>query len=95
MQNSAENMVNLAHIYEGWKKHLLPSQATEEDKTRALNRVKICIACPHAEESWLNKVIDGALQKDQLGSGIGCGLCHCPVNQKALVQDEHCPIQKW
>lgn len=88
-------MVDLSHIYEGWKKHLLPSTASEEDKARALGRVKICIGCPHAEESWLSKIVDGFLQRDELGSGIGCGICKCPVNQKALVQDEQCPIKKW
>lgn len=87
--------MNLAHIYEGWTKSLGLAEVTEENKDLALARVKICVQCPHAEEHWLKKFIDGALQRDQLGSGIGCKLCGCPVNEKALVITTKCPDGRW
>lgn len=87
--------MNLKNIYDGWKKHLIVSAATDEEKELAKERVKICVDCPFAEENWLSKIIDGVLQKDQVGSGIGCSICKCPVNQKALVKEEQCPKNKW
>lgn len=85
----------LKHIYEGWSKSLGLAKVTEDEKSLALARVKICVACPHAKEMWLKTFIDGVLQRDELGSGIGCSICGCPVNEKALVKDEKCPIDKW
>jgi hypothetical protein len=84
-------MVNLKNIYEGWTKKLGIAEVSEENKELAKKRVAICVSCPNAQEKWLNTFIDGILQKDELGSGIGCGLCGCPVNAKALVIDEKCP----
>lgn len=87
--------VKLKNIYTGWAKHLEIVDATEEEKELAKARVAICVNCEHAREQWLSKFIDKTLKKDVLGSGIGCGLCGCPVNQKALVREEQCPINKW
>lgn len=88
-------MDRLKHIYEGWTKSLGFAEVSEQNRVLAETRVKICVACPHAKEQWLKKFIDNILQKDVLGSGIGCDLCGCPVNEKALVIDEECPIKKW
>lgn len=88
-------MISLVNIYEGWKKHLIASSATAGEKVVADSRVKVCVGCEFAEENWLSKFVDGVLAKDQLGSGIGCGICGCPVNQKALVLNEKCPKNKW
>lgn len=88
-------MVNLKHIYEGWTKSLGLAEVSPENKALAIARVKVCVDCPHAVEQWLKKIIDNALQRDELGSGIGCGICKCPVMEKALVVDEACPEKKW
>jgi hypothetical protein len=88
-------MEQLLKIYEGWTKSLGLVVVNSEDKKLALARVKICVECPHAKEMWLKKFIDGVLKRDELGSGIGCGLCHCPVNEKALVKNETCPDGRW
>jgi hypothetical protein len=88
-------MAGLKSIYEGWAKSLGLAKVSEENKKLALERVKICVKCPHAKEMWLKKFIDGILQNDELGSGIGCGKCGCPVNEKALVNNEKCPENKW
>ena len=55
----------------------------------------ICMRCPHAQEQWITKLIDGILKNDELGSGIGCSLCGCPLQAKVLVEKEKCPIEKW
>lgn len=85
----------MQNIYEGWSKALELVKVGEENKKLAKARVEICIECPHAEEHWLKKIVAGSLQVDKVGSGIGCSLCGCPVNEKALVIDEQCPISKW
>jgi hypothetical protein len=85
----------LKNIYEGWTKKLGLAEVSEEDKTLAKARVAICVDCPHAKEQWLTAFIDDVVQKDELGSGIGCGKCGCPVNAKALVVDEKCPDGRW
>lgn len=82
---------NLYRIWEGWAKSLGLTHVSDENKKLALSRVKICVACPHAHEMWLKKFIDGMLKRDELGSGIGCELCGCPVNEKVLVISEVCP----
>jgi hypothetical protein len=87
--------MNLNHIAEGWAKHLDIIEVSEQQKQLAKERVEICVKCEHAKEQWLSKFIDGVLKKDIQGSGIGCGVCGCPVNQKALVTDEVCPKNKW
>lgn len=87
--------MNLKHVYEGWTKALGLVEVSEENKTLAKKRVAICIECPHAKEQWLKKFIDGALQRDEVGSGIGCGICGCPINEKALVENEKCPDNRW
>lgn len=87
--------MNLKRIAEGWSKSLNLVKVSEENKQLAITRVKICVSCPHAKEMWLKKFIDGVLKNDILGSGIGCGLCGCPVNEKALVQEESCPDNRW
>ena len=87
--------LNLKHIAEGWSRHLDLIQTPPEIKELAKQRVKICTLCKHSKEQWLTKIIDGALGKDIEGSGIGCGICGCPVNQKALVPEETCPEHKW
>jgi TPP-dependent indolepyruvate ferredoxin oxidoreductase alpha subunit len=87
--------MNLKHIYEGWVKSLGLIEVSEENKELARKRVSICIECPHAKEQWLKKFIDGALHNDKQGSGIGCGICGCPVNEKALVLHEKCPDNRW
>jgi hypothetical protein len=86
---------SLKNIAEGWAKSLGFTKVTEENKILAIKRINICVACPHAKEMWLKQFIDGILQRDEIGSGIGCDLCGCPVNEKALVQAEKCPIDKW
>lgn len=87
--------MNLRHIYEGWTKSLGLAEVSEENKALAKARVEICLDCPHAKEMWLKKIIDDALQNDTLGSGIGCSICGCPVNEKALVAKETCPTSRW
>ena len=88
-------MVNLKHIYEGWTKSLGLSPVNEENKKLAKARLETCVSCPYAKEMWLKKFIDGVLKRDELGSGIGCDLCGCPVNEKALVNKETCPDGRW
>lgn len=88
-------MNKLWNIYEGWTKSLGLAQVTEEDKRLAKARVLICVSCPYAHEMWIKKFIDGFLQRDDVGSGIGCSVCGCPVNEKALVADESCPKNYW
>lgn len=91
-------MKNLGHIYEGWTKALGLVEVSEENKKLALKRVRACVDCPHAKEQWLKKIIDGVLKNDELGSGIVCTLCTCPVQQKALVIEERCPdpeVDRW
>ena len=88
-------MERLVKIYDGWTKSLGLRKITDEEKMLAAARVKICTGCPHAKEMWLKKFIDGMLQRDIEGSGIGCSLCHCPVNEKALVTSETCPDGRW
>ena len=88
-------MSTIKNIYEGWTKCLGLSKVSEENKSLAKARVQICVECVHAKEMWLKKFIDDVLQRDVLGSGIGCELCGCPVNEKALVTGETCPINKW
>jgi hypothetical protein len=86
---------NLKNIFEGWSKSLGLVKVTQENKELAKSRVKICVECPHAKEMWLKKFIDGTLQRDEVGSGIGCTICGCPVNEKAFVVSEKCPDGKW
>jgi hypothetical protein len=88
-------MSNLKNIAEGWSKSLGLVEVSDENKELARKRVAICVECPHAKEHWLKKFIDDVLQNDILGSGIGCKKCGCPINEKALVIDEKCPIGKW
>ena len=88
-------MVNLKNIYEGWSKSLGLTAVTEGEHALGKARVAICVTCPHAREMWLKKFIDGALKNDTLGSGIGCGICGCPVNEKSLVRSETCPEGNW
>lgn len=85
----------LQHIAEGWAKSLHLIETSEENRQLAKQRVMICVECPFSEEMWLKKFIDGFLKRDELGSGIGCSICGCPVNEKALVTDEQCPKNKW
>lgn len=88
-------MVNLKNIYAGWTKALGLVEVSQENKELAKARVAICVDCPHAKEMWLKKFVDDVLKNDEIGSGIGCSKCGCPVNAKALVIEEKCPINKW
>jgi hypothetical protein len=89
-------MVNkLKAIAEGWSKSLGLVKVSEENKELAKKRVAICVVCPYSEEMWLKKFIDGMLKNDEVGSGIGCKLCGCPINEKALVPDEKCKDNRW
>lgn len=92
---NAVKMSTIKNIYEGWTKSLGLAEVDEENKSLAKARVQICVECPNAKEQWLKKFIDGVLQRDELGSGIGCSKCGCPINEKALVIGETCPINKW
>lgn len=87
--------MSLANIAEGWAKHIGLMEIPVADKETAMKRVNTCLGCPHSKEQWLNKFIDGVLKKDVTGSGIGCQICGCPINQKALVPGESCPKNKW
>jgi len=87
--------MNLLHIYEGWTKSLGIVKATDKEKQLAMERIKICIACPFAEENWLSKIVKGVLQKDEIGSGIGCSICGCPINEISYVLEKKCPKDKW
>ncbi|HPI00384.1 MAG TPA: hypothetical protein PK772_08640 [Chitinophagaceae bacterium] len=88
-------MSKIKHIVEGWSKKLHLTSISEEQKVLALQRMNICMRCRHAKEQWMTKIIDGILKNDELGSGIGCGLCGCPLQAKVLVKEEKCPIGKW
>lgn len=88
-------MSNLLNIAEGWAKSLHLVEVSEENKKLAKERVMICVECPFSQEMWLKKFIDGFLKRDELGSGIGCSICGCPVNEKALVIEEKCPKNLW
>jgi len=89
-------MINkLKRIVEGWSKKLHVSSINKEQQVLALQRMHICMRCPHAQEQWMTKLIDGILKNDELGSGIGCRVCGCPLQAKVLVEKEKCPIEKW
>jgi hypothetical protein len=85
----------LKNIAEGWSKSLGLVEISEENKELARKRVAICVVCPHSKEQWLKKFIDGMLKNDIQGSGIGCKLCGCPINEKALVPGEKCKDNRW
>lgn len=85
----------LERIAEGWKKALGVSDIPPALKILANDRVAICLDCPEAVESWLSTFIGGELKRDVLGSGLGCNKCSCPLQAKAIVQDERCPLGKW
>lgn len=85
----------LKNIFTGWAKHLDLIEVSKEEKVIAKARLEECVNCEFAKEQWLSKFVDGKLKKDIKGSGIGCSICGCPVNQKALVMDEKCPKNKW
>ncbi|HLA53963.1 MAG TPA: hypothetical protein VK618_11675 [Flavitalea sp.] len=87
--------MELRNIAEGWAKSLRLVKISQANRELAVKRVGICVECPHAKEHWLKKFIDGMLKRDEIGSGIGCELCGCPINEKALVTEEKCPDGRW
>ena len=44
------------------------------------DRIQICYSCDKIKEAR-NKFV--------------CGECNCPVDKKALIKTEQCPIGKW
>ena len=85
-------MINLLHIAEGWGKSLGLFEVSAENKQLSVDRMKICAACPHAKSSSILKLIKGSANELD---AIVCNLCGCPINEKTLVTDEVCPINKW
>ncbi len=84
--------INLKHIAEGWGKSMGWLEITEDCAKLSQERLNICATCPFAEESSFLKVFRKEA-KDL--NAIGCKKCGCPVNEKTLVTDEKCPLNKW
>lgn len=88
-------MDSIKVIASAWFKKLHLTDTSEELKVLAEKRVNVCVDCPSAKEGWLTKFVDGVLKNDELGSGIVCGVCGCPVQTKALAIESLCPLDKW
>lgn len=87
--------INLLQIYEGWTKSLGFVAVSDAEREEAKRRVLVCVNCPFAEENWLSKVKNNILQRDEIGSGIGCSKCGCPVNEISFVNSKKCPEGRW
>jgi hypothetical protein len=85
-------MVNLLHIAQGWGKSLGVLPISDECAALSAQRMEICATCPAAAESSFLKLIRGVLEDVP---AIYCTECHCPCNEKTLVENESCPLAKW
>lgn len=83
---------NLFHIAEGWGKSLDWLEVTPEVRKLSNERLAICAVCPHAKESDILKFFKGEGRRLEV---IYCDECGCPANQKSLVTEEKCPLEKW
>jgi len=77
--------MNLFHIYEGWKNHLLPSEKLKEKIEEVSNyRLSICRECPFHSSKH------NTMRKDE-----HCTSCGCPLITKTKSLSSSCPKEKW
>lgn len=88
-------MSSLKTIATAWGKKVGLLSITPQDKAMAVQRIKVCVGCPYAKEGWLSTFVDNMMKRDEIGSGIVCSKCGCPINAKALEPKEDCPMGYW
>lgn len=81
---------NPIHIIKGWWKSTVHADKASLEMSR--ERLAICAKCPHCVDSKFLHFIKGKVK--EVNQKI-CDLCGCPIVEKSLVKEEHCPINKW
>ena len=84
-------MFNPIHILKGWFRSYI--YAPKEAKTLSEERLDICRSCDFAvEKAFLQFRDNGTADNVKVKA---CSYCGCPVIEKSLVEEEHCPLNLW
>ncbi len=81
--------INLSHIIEGWRNHLIPSSVLKEKILEISNqRLEICRRCEYNSvnapgHTWLSNIYEH------------CTNCGCPLVQKTKCLSEGCEMKRW
>jgi hypothetical protein len=87
--------LNLSHILEGWRNHLLPPAKLREVIEQTSNeRLEICRACEHNSEVIRS---NGKTPTQNWRKDEHCDICACPLMQKTKALHSFCPLNppKW
>jgi hypothetical protein len=87
------------NILEGWGKSVGLFNVDLKTKIQSNERLNICATsgpggaiCERGKHSNFLKLVNGTAHEID---AIYCDACGCPVNQKTLVTEENCPLNKW
>lgn len=85
------NLQTFQAITEGFKNYTFKIPEMEK---LAVERAKICAACPHANPEYPFKLLkeDGETEPIQ---GMGCNICGCLLSAKIRQMISGCPEKKW
>lgn len=85
-------MINIMNILTGWGRSMDLLKTPAEIKDMSIERLKICSRCPQAKESKVLMILKDSSEHVDI---IKCDQCGCPCNEKSLVVEEKCPLNKW
>ena len=85
-------MTKILHIIQAWAKTLGWIKTTNEERELQKKRLDICLQCPHAKHSKTLEAIRGEITEVNV---LKCDLCGCSLQEKTIIKNEKCPIEKW
>lgn len=92
-------MSKILNIATGWGRSLGWLDTPQDIAEMSTKRLNICATsgenggpCKYAKESSFLKFFKGEAKELDAVYCTGCG---CPVNEKSLVPNEKCPLNKW
>lgn len=91
-KQDVDAMRKIRNILTGWLRRWNLIDTTPAELKLSELRLKICTACPFAEEKKILEILNGSADYHKV---ISCRKCGCPSYQKTVVVDEKCPINKW
>lgn len=81
--------INLLHIIEGWRNHLIPPEVLKQKILEVSNeRLAICRKCEHNSinapaHTWVNDIYEH------------CTNCGCPLIAKTKCLSAGCELKRW
>ena len=92
MRKKIVAMNKIINIFQAWLKTFGIIKTTRDERRMQVERLEICKGCEFAKKSKTLEAIRGEVTEVNI---LFCEHCKCSLQEKTLIKNEKCPIEKW